>query len=386
MPTKQSNLLIRLTKQEHLACKIKANLLNTSISCLARDGIKAFWPRSFDEDAQDIYNLYSQSDKQDKQDVVNTISDFLLTNGYPHRYLNPEQLQKGMVTLSKTKCPLLPDDHLQTNTVGLPIANFFHPHMVNVKCGRHRTPYEQFSDPDMLKDAIARWMQLGKKPSYSGLRRILKTRDGVRSVVNFKPAIAQYIYKTYCPVDGSALDPCSGYGGRLAGCISTNRNIYYHGIDPHGPTAVGNVKLAAEFEPSWEFGFGFNLGCAEDIMPALPESSYDLVFTSPPYFNTERYSNAKTQSWVRYPEYNRWRDEFLKVIIEESRRVLKPGRHFILNVKNYKHAPIADDLLSIAKKVDFSLIKRYNMKLPNVDYKLSSKDTWHTEPIFVFIK
>ena len=35
------------------------------------------------------------------------------------------------------------------------------------------------------------------------------------------------------------------------------------------------------------------------------------MFTSPPYFNVERYSYDDTQSWVRYKTINDWNKDFL---------------------------------------------------------------------------
>lgn len=377
---KSSNLILRLSPLEHKLLTCKAFIGRTSKSEIIRQSVKEYWPGSFDPDR--FFQIYNQADDADKEELLDLITDFISALGYPHRHLSDSQLQKDMHMLSKTKNPELPDNHLQINTVGLSIANFFHHHMMKVRCGKNRTPYEQFANKDLLRDAIQRWMDLGNKPSFSGLRRILRTRDGVRSVVNFKPAIAQYFYKKYCPNNGEALDPCAGYGGRLTGCISTNKNILYHGIDPCGPTAIGNTRLASTFK-DWKFRFRFDTGCAEDIMPTLSKKSYDLIFTSPPFFNTEQYSNEKSQSWVRYPKYDEWRDKFLKVIINYSQLLLRGG-YLILNVKNYKNAPIADDTVSITTEHGFHLVKTYHMRLPNIDYQLSKERVWHTEPIFVF--
>ena len=38
----------------------------------------------------------------------------------------------------------------------------------------------------------------------------------------------------------------------------------------------------------------------------------DMVFTSPPYFDREQYSEDDEQSFKSYPMYSDWRDNFLK--------------------------------------------------------------------------
>ena len=44
---------------------------------------------------------------------------------------------------------------------------------------------------------------------------------------------------------------------------------------------------------------------AEDFNYDDYEDTFDIVFTSPPYFNVERYSYDDTQSWVRYKNIDR---------------------------------------------------------------------------------
>ena len=105
----------------------------------------------------------------------------------------------------------------------------------------------------------------------------------------------------------------------------------------------------------WKFGFKFDLGCAEDVMLELESDLYSLVFTSPPYWGTEQYSNDPNQSYLRHPAYSEWRDDFLFVLIRESQRVVKDGGYVIFNVKDYKNAPIATDLCKMGENLGLSL-------------------------------
>lgn len=391
MKTKTNNCLLRLSDKENSLITFKSKLLGINKSKLFRESALAYWSDNFN--AQEILELYQTSDDDVKEQLVSTVASYFRKHGYPYTDLSSAQLKKEMQKLSNTKCPLLEDNHLQMNTVGLALANHYHPHMVKVKClSNYRSPYEQFADDELFRDAINRWMELGKRPDPSGLRRILRTRDGVRSVVNFKPAIAKYIYDVYCPVGGSVLDPCAGYSGRLAGCISTGRDLFYHGIDPDGRTATGNMCMAGFFMKQYDlcdrefrFRFRFDLGCAEDVMPGLGDNSYDCIFGSPPYWNIEKYSTCPNQSYLRYPKYDLWRDGFLRKVLVESVRVVRSGGFIIFNVKNYKKAPIADDLCSIMEELGLVLEKVYHMRLANSEFhRKEGKPTWHTEPIFVF--
>ncbi len=391
---KTNTCLLRLSDKENEQLTYKSKLFGQTKSKILREGALSYWSNDFD--AKSLLKIYQEGNEEDKHKVVDVIMEYYRRKGYPHNHLSSTQLLKEMNKISNTKSPLLKNDHLQTNTVGLSLANHFHPHMVKVKClTNYRTAYDQFTNDDLFRDAINRWMELNKKPDPSGLRRILRTRNGVRSVVNFKPAISKFIYNTYCSEGDKILDPCAGYSGRLAGCISTNRNLQYHGIDPDGRTAVGGMKMASFFSKQydsfgnreWNFGFKFDLGCAEDVMLDLSSDLYSLVFTSPPYWGTEQYSNDPNQSYLRHPAYSEWRDNFLFVLLRESQRVVKNNGYIIFNVKDYKHAPIATDLCEMCKSLSLELVKTYQMRLANSEYhRRDGESMYHTEPIFVFRK
>ena len=396
--SKTKTCLVRLSDDDNLILDAKATLLGTNKSALLRDGAFTFWSKSKDNHSTQLLKLYKDGDERQKSLIVDLIFEHYRRHGYPYAKLSSHDLIEEIKRISKTKNPLLEDNHLQTNTIGLKAANHFHPHMVKVRClSRYKSPWELYNDDVAFKDAINRWMEIGHKPNPAGIRRILRSRDGTRSVVNFKPAIAKYFYDNYVPVGGEILDPCAGYGGRLIGCIASNRNLNYFGIDPHGPTAVGNMKMASFYgsqydsfqNREWKFSFSFELGCAEDVMLKLPSDKYDLVFSSPPYWRTEQYSNLPDQSWIRHGSiYEKWKNDFLFVMLRESCRVVKSGGYVIYNMKNYEKIRIADDLADFLRQSGLKHVKDYSMRMSNSEYRrgVNFEQKWHTEPIFVFQK
>jgi hypothetical protein len=393
MMRKNSSIILRISQEDNLLLDVKSKILKTNKSQLLLNGAFNYWNGSDKEWSDKLLKLYQESDTN-KSHIVNMVFAYYRRTGYPHRKLSNQDMIKIMHTLSSTKNPLIGNDHLQTNNVGIPVASCFHPHMMKVRClSRYLSPSELYNNDEKFKDAINRCFELGNKPNEANIRRILRTRDGVRSAVNFKPVIAKYIYQNYAPTGGKVLDPCAGYGGRLTGLISTNKNLLYHGIDPCPETTVGNTQLAAFYsrlyepitkELQWKFRFRHDLGCAEDVLPTLPDKEYDLVFTSPPYFNVEQYDTLPNQSYLRYPDYESWRDKFLSVLIKESCRVSK--QYVVLNVKNYKSYPIADDALKFAEQMGYGIHKTYQMRLANSEFhRRESEPTYHVEPIYVLL-
>ncbi len=341
---KSSNVIVRLTETENALLKEKSKLYGLTVSNIIREASLSYSPKT-EPNFEHTFNQFQKATDQEKDSLVNIVFDYYRRTGYPHRKLNNTELQKEMLNIASSSDILLEDNHLQINSNGISIGNYFHPHMMGVKCNRYMSPMTLYDNNELFKKALRRVMELGKIPAPYNVRRILRTRDGVRSVVNFKPVIARYIYDTYAKPNSKVLDPCAGYGGRLSGAIAANKGLKYTGIDPDGRTIVGNTKLgafyASQFDidgtKEWDFDFRLIMGCAEDEMKKI-EEKYSLIFTSPPYFNVEQYSNDPTQSYIRHNTYETWRDNFLKVIIKESHRLLENDGYLVINVKNYKES------------------------------------------------
>ena len=49
----------------------------------------------------------------------------------------------------------------------------------------------------------------------------------------------------------------------------------------------------------------------EDFDLSKYYDTFDIIFTSPPYFNVERYSFDDNQSWVRYKNIDAWNTQFI---------------------------------------------------------------------------
>ena len=112
------------------------------------------------------------------------------------------------------------------------------------------------------------------------------------------------------------------------------------------------------------------------------KESLDLCFTSPPYFDTEKYSDEKTQSFKKYPTKEEWTNGFLRKTIENCYYGLKKGGYMLYNIANTpKYKFIEDETQNIAKEMGFKQEQTIELTLSSVmgaGYKY--------EPIFVFKK
>ena len=197
------------------------------------------------------------------------------------------------------------------------------------------------------------------------------------------PAVAKGIYETFCPDGGKIFDPSCGFGGRITGCLSAQKNFQYFGTDPARETFEGLSRL---IESLGAENRAFIQCCPfEDVDDDFIAES-DLIFTSPPYFSKEKYSDEETQSWKRYPEYKDWRDGFLALSIEKAYRGLKRNRYFIWNVNDVNIGkdkfPLVKDSIEISQKVGFKYLEMKKMLMAKIPghYKIKY------EPVLIFKK
>jgi len=92
----------------------------------------------------------------------------------------------------------------------------------------------------------------------------------------------------------------------------------------------------------------------------------DLIFTSPPYFNREAYSEDENQSYKKYGStYESWRDGFLRPTLETCVEYLKTNRCMLWNVADLlvsgKYLPIEQDSVDILESL--GMIYKFKLKM-----------------------
>lgn len=88
-----------------------------------------------------------------------------------------------------------------------------------------------------------------------------------------------------------------GWGGRLFGFLASNCQKYI-ATEPSSKTFAGLVKLKEDYAYINK-QIELHMVGSESFLPK--KNSLDLCFTSPPYFNTEKYSDEDSQSYIKFP-------------------------------------------------------------------------------------
>ena len=170
-------------------------------------------------------------------------------------------------------------------------------------------------------------------------RNVLRTMIGLRKYIcaQFKPNVAKVLYDKLG--SKNVLDFSAGWGDRLAGFYASETSEYYVGIDPRKENhSIYNEQAEfygthrSMFEPNKKVEF--ICSPAEEVDFTKYKDTFDTVFTSPPYFNVERYSYDDTQSWVKYKEINEWNEQFLQRTLKNLWCSLKSGGYLLVNISD----------------------------------------------------
>jgi hypothetical protein len=169
-----------------------------------------------------------------------------------------------------------------------------------------------------------------------------------------------------------------GWGGRLFGFLCSTGNEYT-ATEPNIRTYNGLKEVEKALNFRGKKTKLLNIG-SELYKPK--NETLDLCFTSPPYFDTEKYSTEKNQSYIKFPKYEQWTNGYLKETFKNCFSGLKPGGKMIINISNTpKLKTIEKDTIKISLNIGFKHRETYFLELSSI----AGKGT-KAEPIFIFTK
>lgn len=299
------------------------------------------------------HNLYISSeawkdlnDTYSKDDIKNAISLHIEENGIPVpkddislnlakldfyklKELDATSLLKRGSTFSRYDYKYeLSDLYIDTCNIGNKSSNYFHQDS-RYLCDSINSPSPHRSwYTKKFRDTLLNCLWT-LKFEYIDLK-VLKSALHLRKYVasQFRPSAAKCIYQHFN--SKNVLDFSSGWGDRLNGFLSCDNTESYLGIDPNDRLFVDYHEQLSTFNKCNK-NVLMKMECAEDV---YINEKFDTVFTSPPYFNIERYNQEDNQSWKRYKKLNNWLDGFLFPVLEKSWNALNSGGTMIINISD----------------------------------------------------
>lgn len=174
---------------------------------------------------------------------------------------------------------------------------------------------------------------------YVALYRIFTLHCG--SIGLFKPLTAMELYNRFKPT--SVLDPTMGWGGRLVGCCALDIPNYI-GIDCNQHLKAPYENMVDLLVNKLKTSTNIKLLFQDALEVNYSELYYDMVLTSPPYYNIEIYQGTTRKL---YDEWN----EFYKKLFFETYKHLKVGGYFCLNINTEIYEQVCIELLGNADEI-----------------------------------
>ena len=228
------------------------------------------------------------------------------------------------------------------------VSNYFHQHL-RLNCGSFgfKAPidvWEQGTAKDIWRCLGPIWRGInGMKPvevdnkiELRGGRLDDKSymsafRLGTYIATQFKPNVAKTIYQMTNAK--RVLDTACGWGDRLAGFFTSDAEEYI-GCDPNPNTYKQYLKQVETYNSFLSKPKKVTIyNCGAEDLPWDKIDNIDCAFTSPPYFSTERYNEGgekeENQSWFKFDEYSKWRDDFYLPVAQKS---FERSKHMFVNI------------------------------------------------------
>ena len=236
--------------------------------------------------------------------------------------------------------------YIKKMRVGMYASHYFHERLrMGISVGRAPSPLAVW---EANRDAI---QQAADEGRHSSLRAAWTAMS--RPAWGFSPSVAKAVFAHFRA--SRVLDPCAGWGDRLVGALAYGCS--YVGVDPNRKMSdiytriINNYQLDSESTEKRVI-----TGAFEDVSV---DGTFDLVFTSPPYYSWERYSDDPEQSCHRYKSPAAWRTGFLQSLVEKSFAALCSGGHLAINISEVpdpetrERLPLPDWLCEDAQAAGF---------------------------------
>ena len=312
-----------------------------------------------EDDWQHIIKTYN------KEDVVDELAKCLHTYKCPIPEISEEETLKSLKNLKGIRWPELlvekewfprnernskyplTQKYFKRDNNGNNASNPFHiENRWKVDWTRTPSGWKTWQTVDGIKTIVRAFWSLEKvltQVDIQSIRMATTLRKYVAS--QFKPSIAKAFYDYF--KSENVLDFSAGWGDRLAGFYCGETTQHYVGIDPNTlnhPNYQKQVEFYKKHQTFFEAPKQVDLICspAEDVDYSNYENHFDTIFTSPPYFDVERYSHEETQSWVRYKTIDDWNQNFLHNTINKLIPTLKKGGILAINIADVYSAKDKD--------------------------------------------
>ena len=277
--------------------------------------------------------------------------------------------------------------YIEVSSVGMKSSDYFHQHS-RYLCDsiNSPSPYRCWTIKKFRQSMLgALWSLKFKEVNNNVLRSCLALRKYIAS--QFRPSAAKAVYEYFGAEH--VLDISAGWGDRLAGFHAASCTKSYFGIDPNGRLFDGYSDQVLMYQTGKQSMIAQE--CAESFdFTQINANTYDMLFTSPPYFIVERYTSETNQSWQRYKKLENWLELFLFTTLRNATPTLKSGAYLAINISdvycNHTINKICDPMNNEIAKLGYEYIGGMGLRFPKRPNSKASGTGIFCEPIWIWRK
>jgi 16S rRNA G966 N2-methylase RsmD len=180
--------------------------------------------------------------------------------------------------------------------------------------------------------------------SYNIRENIYKLKYECNS---FKLTLASSIYWLFNAK--KILDISAGWGDRLLAAIAHYADRYL-GVDPNTDLIKGHTDIIKTLTLHRDTSGQKNKYEVAPFKFESPElildrEEFDLIFTSPPYFDLEIYTDQDGQSIASFPDFPSWLINFLFVSLKKAWNSLNIGGNMVIHIQDFERYSIIEPMI-----------------------------------------
>ncbi len=271
------------------------------------------------------------------------VFEMLRKYGFPYTKFTKDRLD--YVLSSYKEMVVKEKDHIIAyNNTGLNLCEYFFPNIYDCYRKGYRAPTELWKDDSFLMELTKNRLKYANRLTDSSIRTGLKLCKA--TVTNFKPSVASFIYKKYCN-NGKVYDYSCGFGSRMLAAMVLG--LEYTGCEPNIKSYDNLNRFGSFLKDRTTGSFNISSSGSEDFLGK--ENYFSLAFSSPPYFDYEKYSDDSGQSIIKYPKYEDWLINYWRNTVKNCSKMLTNDGFFGFCISRHSHEELIKSSIQFCEEL-----------------------------------
>jgi len=255
---------------------------------------------------------------------------------------------------------------------------------VRVICNREGmiSPWESYITPEYNKKWVRKHFKsiLNTDDIHSELRSSLQTIYK-KDCDAFPANLALWLFRKWKPT--KILMMSGAWGDEIIATMAYENHSLLTAVDPNTDAVKNWYKMMKFFDKKSTKKYKFHIAPFEDVKLDKTENKFDLMYSSPPYFCAEHYSNNENQSYLKFESLDSWINGFLTISLTKVWSLLNDNGVVILALNDVK---IGNDIHRIVQPMHDVMDSLPNSKYIGTWGFKKYKTQYNYQPLFCWRK